>query len=175
MLFIRSMCLGMCYRYTYIHLWIRRVITWKLINLMAHIYSGSRLCSGLGSGVHAIASGDLSLCAPHDTPDIRLLLLGTYHYVPYTTLQIYPPLKIWHHTGVHQFPLPQYKLSTLLNIYSLVIMSTVNIVIQHLWLVNYGDQQEYGIRRIISGVSLLQGFRNTGIQEHRSSRGLVTV
>jgi len=46
-LFIRSICLGMCYRHTYIHLWIRRVITWKLINLMAHIYSGSRLCPGL--------------------------------------------------------------------------------------------------------------------------------
>ena len=40
------------------------------------------------SGVQATASGDLSLCAPHDTSDIRLLLPGTYHYAPHTTLQI---------------------------------------------------------------------------------------
>ena len=63
MLFIRSICLYMCYRYTYIYLWIRRVIIWKLINLTAYIYSGSRLCPGLGLGVQAIASRDLSLHA----------------------------------------------------------------------------------------------------------------
>jgi len=71
---------------TYIHLWKRRVIIWKLINLMAHIYSGSHLCPGLGSGVQATTSEDLSLRAPHDTSDIRLLLLWTYHYAPHITL-----------------------------------------------------------------------------------------
>ena len=69
MLFIRFICFCMCYRHTYIHLWIRWVIIWKLINLMAHIYSGSRLCPGLAL-------------------EYRLLLLWTYHYVPHTTLQI---------------------------------------------------------------------------------------
>ena len=56
---------------------------------MAHIYSGSRLCPVLGSGVHATASGDLSLRAPQDTSNIRLLLSGTYHYAPHTILQKY--------------------------------------------------------------------------------------
>ena len=36
---------------------------------MAHIYSGSRLCLGLAQ-------------------EYRLLLPGTYHYAPHTTLQI---------------------------------------------------------------------------------------
>ena len=56
---------------------------------MAHIYSGSRLCPGLDSGIQATASRDLSLRTPHDTLDIRLLLLGTYHYASHTTLQKY--------------------------------------------------------------------------------------
>ena len=54
---------------------------------MDPIYSGSRVCQGLGSGVQATASENLSLRAPHDTSDIRLLLPGTYHYAPHTTLQ----------------------------------------------------------------------------------------
>jgi len=69
MLFIRSIYFCMCYRHTYLHLWIRWVIIWKLINLMAHIYSGSSLCPGLAQ-------------------EYRLLLLGTYYYAPHTTLQI---------------------------------------------------------------------------------------
>ena len=100
MSFIRSICLGMCYRYTYIHVWIRWVITWKLINLMAHIYSGSRLCPGLqlrSTGYYfqgliitrptryfryqATASEDLSLRAPHDTSDISTNInMTSYRY-----------------------------------------------------------------------------------------------
>ena len=122
MLFIRSICLCMC-SVTYIHLWKRWVIIWKLIKLMAHIYSGSCLCPGLGSGVHVTTSGDLSLRAPHDTSDIRLLLLETYHYAPHTNVSI-------------SFPHPNVSW-VLYYIYSLVIMSIVNTVIQHPWLSNY--------------------------------------
>jgi len=43
-------------------------------------------------------------------------------------------------------------------------------VIQYTWLANYGNQREHSIRSIISGVSLFQGFRNTRVQEFRSSR-----
>ena len=68
---------------------------------MAHIYSGSRLCPGLrlrGSGYcfwgliitrpiqHfrdiAPASRTYHYAPPHDTSEIRLLLLGTYHSRP---------------------------------------------------------------------------------------------
>ena len=125
MLFIRSLCLGMCYRYTYIHLWIRRVITWKLINLMAHIYSGSRLCPGLGSGVQVTASGDLSLRVLHDTSDIRLLLPGTYHYAPYTTFQKYHHYKYDIMLVSISFSHPSVSW-VLYYIYCLVIMFKVN-------------------------------------------------
>jgi len=56
---------------------------------MDHIYSGFRLCSGLwlrNTGYYIRVS---TLRTPHDTSDIRLLLPGTYHYAPHTTLEIY--------------------------------------------------------------------------------------
>ena len=56
---------------------------------MAHIYVGPVSARDYGSGVQPTASGDFSLRAPHDTSEIRLLLPGTYHYAPHTTLQRY--------------------------------------------------------------------------------------
>ena len=53
--------------------------------------------------------------------------------------------------------------------YILCIDNVHNVytVIQYPLLANYEDQQKYSTRRTISGVSLLQGFKNTGVQEHQ--------
>jgi len=33
--------------------------------------------------------------------------------------------------------------------------------------IQFVDQQEFSVRSIISGVSLFQGFKNTGVQEYQ--------
>ena len=147
---------------------------------MAYIYNGSRLCTGLGSGVQATASGDLSLRAPNDTSDIRLLLLGTYHYAPHTTLQIY------HHYKYDIIPVsisfPHPIVSWVFLLYIWIAKDNIHKCIQH--------NHDYPTTRInmsiISGVTLFQGLRiqefrstgDTGVQEYRryrSTRCLVKI
>jgi len=121
-LFIWSICLGMLP--AHIHsLMNRRVINWKLKNLMAHIYSGPRLCPGLrlrGLGYcfrglslrarHDTSEtrlyGDLSLCAPQDTSEISTIINMTSYQYPSVSPT---PVKV------------EYFI-----IYCPVIMSTVN-------------------------------------------------
>ena len=95
---------------------------------MAHIYSGSRLRLGLAQ-------------------EYRLLLPGTYHYAPHTTLQKYHHYKydiILVSISFHQFPPPQCKLSILLYI---LPKDNVHKCIQY----NH-NFSTYGNRSIIPGV-----------------------
>ena len=78
LLFIWFICLGMCYRYIYIRIWIRRVILKPDEELMNNIYSGSSLCPGQRPMRSDCCFGDIYY-APHDTS------LWTY-ITPYTTL-----------------------------------------------------------------------------------------
>jgi len=70
--------------------------------------------------------------------------------------------------GTHQFPPSRCKL---FNYYRLSNDNVHRVFakVQYPWLSYYGDQQGYTIRSIMSGVSLFQGFKYTGVQEHMSS------
>ena len=113
------------------------------------------------SGVQATASGDLSLRAPHDTSDSGYYFRGfiitrpTRHFRNITIIKM----------TSYRFPSvspTQCKLSILLCILS---KDNVHKCIQY----NH-DYPTTGINRsIISGVTLFQGFRNTRVQEYRSS------
>jgi len=67
----------------------------------------------------------------------------------------------------YQFPPSRCKL------FNYCKLSNDNV--QYPWLSYYEGQQEYNIRSIMSGVSLFQGFKYTGVQEHRSTKYLVTL
>jgi len=93
MLFNWSICLSMCYRYTYIHIWIRRVILETDEELMDHIYSRPHLCPRLRLRRSGYCFRGLTL-ASQDTSVyyFRGLILhltrnfiGDLYYAPYGT------------------------------------------------------------------------------------------
>jgi len=67
----------------------------------------------------------------------------------------------------HQFTPSQCKLFNYCKLSSDNVHRVFKIV-QYPWLSYYGDQQEYNIKNKMSGVSLFQGFKYTGVQEYRS-------
>ena len=146
-------------------LWIRRVITWKLINLMAHIYNGSRLCPGLRLRSSGYCFGDLSLRTPHDTLNIRLLLLRTYHYAPtryfryihHYKYDIRPVSISFSHPSVSWVI---YYRSYSDNVYSVYPISMISQLLG-----------STGVQYRENNITSLpvQRFKNTGVQEHMSS------
>ena len=173
----------MCYRYTYIHIWIRRVILKTDEELMDHIYSVSCLCPGLRLMRSGYCFRWLILCltryfrdqattfedlyyTSHDISEIRLLLSMAY-IMPHMTLHRGLILRLTRHFSsvIHHykyviiptfisFPYPSENW-VIYYIFSNDNVHGVSIVIQYPWLAIYRDLQEYSIRSIILGVFLL--------------------